>query len=579
MPKAGRIEREMVIKPKVRFIWIVWLIAWPLLLWTSTTIYFMNIEGQLIDIMIFGMFMSIVALFPLQINDRYIYFINGISIAVFLLYGLFAEIILSQFTIIVVLLSSGINKKDLYRIPLNMLAFSLVSFAGAEVYFHLGGNHGDINYQNFTEVLAVLCYAITMFIMNQLLGIIIDKYFFNRKIKLIDKAMKWEFSSLLIVLPVGFVLFLLYVEIGRIGIFYLGIPFIFISIILRLLYSYQNLNRYLEKTAEIGHKLTKRFNLAEVYDVFIKEIIKLFSVDFVFLYSVTDDGRLELVRYYDSSNSIESPVRFLSLDKRIGGKSWVSGKPITYSKKEDQVTLRNAGIPIEAKSVLSFAIQYDSITTGIITIGSRKQKAFNGIHYKILDIIITYLGIATENARNLEKTRAKSEKDGLTNLFNYKYFEEYLDNIDVSGTVSLLLLDLDHFKAVNDTYGHEAGNQILTEVARRLKDAVNDKGLLARYGGEEFAVILPGKGREQASEIGEILRSVIGDIPYVICNHLLKNSESIELNVTTSVGLATYPDHCNVPNELIRHADRAMYIGAKRQGRNKVAIYEDLKTK
>lgn len=564
----------MIAKRKIRILWIVWLILWPLALWFSTTIYYINFEGQIIDIIIFAIFMSILALFPLTINNNQIFFTNGISIAIFLLFGLFIEILLSQLTILIVLLSTGLRKDELYRVPLNMLSFLFISFVGAEVYFHLGGTHGAINSQSITEVSAVLGYAGTIFLMNQICNKLIENYFFKRKIEIIDQAMKWEFASLLLILPVGFVLFLLYVEIGTIGIFYLGIPFIFISIILRLLYSYQQINQYLKQTGEIGHKLTKRLNMSEVYEVFIQELIKLFPIDSALIYIVTEHNQLELVRFHGSDESANIPLRYLNPDEKVSGKVWVSGKPVIYGKTKDQIILRELGIPSPTRSLLSLPVHYGDNIVGIMTVASKKQNFFEETHYKILDIITTYLGIAIENARNFELTRDKGEKDGLTDLYNFYYFEEFLNNADVNKIYSLLLLDLDHFKKVNDTYGHEAGNEILREVSKRIKDCIGDKGLIARYGGEEFAILLFDTDTDQASHIGEYLRTVIVDYPFLVCGHLSDQNSKQNVDVTASIGISTYPDHCENLRELIRHADRAMYNGAKNSGRNKVAVCE-----
>lgn len=567
-------QNNMITKAKMGVLWLLWLLLWPLLLWVSYNVYYINIEGQLLDILIFAVFMSIVAMFPLKINNKQIFFINGISIAVFLLYGLFIEIVLSQLTILIVIMKTGFNKNESYRIPLNMLSFILVSFIGAEVYFYLGGRHGVINYYNVTEVLAVIGYATAIFIANQLLNKLIDIYLFNRKVKLIDKVLKWELFSLLLILPIGFVLFMLYEEIGWIGIFYLGIPFIFISVILKLLYSYQELNLYLKKTGEIGRKLTKRFKLSEVYDVFMTEIIELFPVDYIFKYKVTNEEKLELIRYYDSDYRVARPFKFLDKNEGVSGKVFATGKPLIYDLLRDEKLLNHVKFPPQTRSMISLPIEYNNRMIGIITIASKQQGYFDKTHYKILDIITTYLGIATENAKNFERTKEKGQKDGLTHLYNYHYFDEYIENVDSKTTYSLLLLDLDHFKSINDIYGHEAGNEILCEVARRIQHLIGNDGLIARYGGEEFAVLMSQTDTKRAVAIGEQLRIVIAENPFIVYNHITDLPGPVHINATVSIGISTFPDHCEDIKDLVRVADRAMYIGAKRTGRNKVAVSE-----
>ncbi len=126
----------MVSKSKMKLIWILWFIVWPAILWLSYNYYYVSMEEQLIDILLFAVFMGIVAWFPLTINDNPVFFVNGISIAVFLTFGLFVEIILTQIAIFIVLAKTGVGKKDNYRYPLNMVMFSLVSVIGQLYLFN-----------------------------------------------------------------------------------------------------------------------------------------------------------------------------------------------------------------------------------------------------------------------------------------------------------------------------------------------------------------------------------------------------------------------------------------------------------
>nr|WP_255639714.1 GGDEF domain-containing protein [Aquibacillus saliphilus] len=197
----------------------------------------------------------------------------------------------------------------------------------------------------------------------------------------------------------------------------------------------------------------------------------------------------------------------------------------------------------------------------------------------ILNILINYLAVALENAKNYEETKRKSEIDPLTKLFNFRYFQDYLEDYmnDVNQNeehTSLILLDLDHFKAVNDTYGHQSGNEILKDLALRLTTVIGNSGTVARYGGEEFVIFLPNTSKQQSHYVAEDLRKEIADLPFLLSDHILESNQSIEVQVTASIGIATCPEDCDVPLELIRHADRAMYLGAKQKGRNKVAAYE-----
>jgi diguanylate cyclase (GGDEF)-like protein len=157
--------------------------------------------------------------------------------------------------------------------------------------------------------------------------------------------------------------------------------------------------------------------------------------------------------------------------------------------------------------------------------------------------------------------------DGLTGLRSRRYFEQVL-RTEASRTtrsgaeLSMLLLDIDHFKQVNDTYGHNSGDRVLVEVADRLAALVRPGDVVARYGGEEFAVLLPGAGPDRARDIAERMRRGIGLAPITV-------GDNRPLHVTVSVGVAGMPVHQHA-EELVLAADRALYA-AKNAGRDQVA--------
>lgn len=155
--------------------------------------------------------------------------------------------------------------------------------------------------------------------------------------------------------------------------------------------------------------------------------------------------------------------------------------------------------------------------------------------------------------------------DGLTGMQNRRYFDdalnEYLQEFRrIDKPVGLMILDLDHFKEINDTHGHDVGDEVLREVARCLKDLTRHHDVVARLGGEEFAVVTPNMPQDALIKLAERIRSSISG--------LLLETDSVRLNVTTSVGLAVC-DSKETAEEFYRRADKMLYQ-AKRQGRNRV---------
>jgi len=166
------------------------------------------------------------------------------------------------------------------------------------------------------------------------------------------------------------------------------------------------------------------------------------------------------------------------------------------------------------------------------------------------------------------KLREQAIRDSLTSLFNRRFLEETLDR-ELSAAarsrslLTILLLDLDHFKEFNDEYGHEAGDTVLRVIGSLLRGNTRASDVACRYGGEEFIVVLPGASLELGRERAEYLRLAFEQTEVMFNAKLLK--------ATLSVGVATYPTHGSTREELIRGADMALY-GAKRSGRNRVVI-------
>jgi diguanylate cyclase (GGDEF)-like protein len=183
------------------------------------------------------------------------------------------------------------------------------------------------------------------------------------------------------------------------------------------------------------------------------------------------------------------------------------------------------------------------------------------------------VSLALANLKLREILRNQSIRDPLTGLYNRRYLEESLNRelhrANRTGRqVSLVMLDLDHFKHFNDTYGHQVGDFLLKEIAAVIRDRVRAGDVACRYGGEEFSLILAEVDIEGARKCMESIREAV--------RHLSLNHRGQTLGtVTLSAGIAAYPRHGENPDDLIRAADEALYR-AKKAGRDRVAIYEPL---
>lgn len=182
----------------------------------------------------------------------------------------------------------------------------------------------------------------------------------------------------------------------------------------------------------------------------------------------------------------------------------------------------------------------------LISLGEMAAMSISGLHLR-------------------EKLESQSIRDGLTSLFNRSFMEIALERELTRASrqakqVAVMMLDIDHFKQFNDTFGHEAGDVVLREVADAMRLGVRSEDIVCRYGGEEFVIIMPEITTRAALDRAELLRRMVGDLALRYHGQLLRQ-------VTISVGVAMYPDHSELPEELLRTADHALYA-AKHKGRN-----------
>ncbi len=174
-----------------------------------------------------------------------------------------------------------------------------------------------------------------------------------------------------------------------------------------------------------------------------------------------------------------------------------------------------------------------------------------------------HLGIALHNLGRLKQVEHLAYLDDLTHLYNTRYLQVALDR-EMSGgrPFTVLFMDLDRFKNVNDEFGHLSGSRLLMEVARVLRSCVRDEDVVVRYGGDEYVVLLVGIDSGGGLKVAERIRRAIED-------HAFLSREGSRVRITASIGLASYPEHAQEKAEILDFADRAMYRG-KRSTRNVV---------
>jgi diguanylate cyclase (GGDEF)-like protein len=197
-------------------------------------------------------------------------------------------------------------------------------------------------------------------------------------------------------------------------------------------------------------------------------------------------------------------------------------------------------------------------------------QSWSGDDLELVSSVAEYVALAIANLGMHEKLREQALRDKLTGLYNRHYVHEWfaleLRRAQRHGRpVCALMLDIDHFKRVNDTFGHEAGDFVLQELAGALGRLGRKSDVVSRYGGEEFLLLLPECPLDAAIRKAERIRQEIEKLPLDYGNRPLGI-------ITVSIGVAAFPDHAEDPDALLRCADEALYQ-AKNAGRNRVVVY------
>jgi len=224
-------------------------------------------------------------------------------------------------------------------------------------------------------------------------------------------------------------------------------------------------------------------------------------------------------------------------------------------------------VPPPFRSAIAFPAREANSTYGFVVLfflGPVPEAARASANY-----LSRHLGLALRNLDRFTEVEDLAYLDDLTHLFNVRYLDLVLEReikstAEQKGSFSLLFLDLDYFKSVNDTHGHMVGSKLLVEVARIIKGCVRDNDVVVRFGGDEYVILLHGTDSGGALKVAERIRRTIE-------THHFLSREGYGLSITTCIGVASFPEHAQDKTTLLDLADRAMYRG-KKSTRNVIYI-------
>ncbi len=238
--------------------------------------------------------------------------------------------------------------------------------------------------------------------------------------------------------------------------------------------------------------------------------------------------------------------------------------PLRFSSDPDnpQTRIKITDINLEGKDVLVVPLIFSNTLSGLLLLANKLEGSYTR---EDEDVLMDFSFQAFQTIAMHEQIRRLAVTDGLTGLNNHRHFQERLSHeVELANrynkNLSLLILDVDHFKTFNDVYGHQVGDLVLKSIAAIILEQVRRTDFAARYGGEEFAVIMQETGYDGARILAERLRKTIAETPFTL-------PDGAKALITVSVGFASIPENTRDKTWLIEMADKAMYY-AKERGRN-----------
>jgi diguanylate cyclase (GGDEF)-like protein len=331
------------------------------------------------------------------------------------------------------------------------------------------------------------------------------------------------------------------------------------------------LQRQLSLRHELLNLSTALLSTLDQSDVFafvssmLKQIVDYDTMDI----RLVDEEAHELVAIYARDENAEEMLEFRSsIDEGVSG--WVVRHNEAQLVNDMDADPRAVFIPGteegEPQASIIVPLNVRGRVTGVLSIDRLHGRAFDEQELEPAMLFANMAAIAIQNARSYEDMERQAISDGLTGIHNYRHFRDTLKSTvsraeRYDETFCLLMMDLDHFKTVNDTIGHQAGDDVLRAVADVMRSCSRESDYQARYGGEEFVMLLPQTGLGEAALLAERIRGQVAEI----------DVGHPGLRVTMSIGVAGFPGSAQGSDEVLAAADAAL-LRAKARGRDRVCL-------
>ena len=307
---------------------------------------------------------------------------------------------------------------------------------------------------------------------------------------------------------------------------------------------------------DVARALTSSLELEEILGAIMDKMAQFFGPERWSMLMV-DDKSGELYYAIAVGENTES-LKGLRVPLGEGVAGWVAstGNPLVVpdvALDPHWSAFANKHPDLKIKSIACVPVRSGNKTLGVIQLLNSKLDLLSEYSISFLRILCDYAAIAIQNARSMTLIQELTITDDVTGLFNARHLYTLLDEQVAQGRVfSLMFVDLDRFKAVNDTHGHLIGSRLLAEIGSLLKRCLGPNNAAFRYGGDEFVALLPGMGKSAASGTTIALREDLRAARFL-------EGAGLSLNVSGSFGLATYPEDGDTVATILRAADTMMY--------------------
>ena len=519
--------------------------------------------------------------FPVRIGQQWSSVLLSVVIPLFLQFGVVLTVVLAFASWIVSQVGMG-KHLGRFRILMNFAVYTLMALAAA-LAFHLAG--GTLMPDNWSTPLAQVVWPVMAFFLagtavNFLLtrGLV---YLLGRgRERLSPLGVLWELMAGVNELLLAWI-FVIVLHAYGLAWFPMAVAAFLVGLIGFRLYSDLLIaNQQLSAISDASIKLNRDLSVDLLITGLMDTVPHLVQASVAALFLPDELGVLRVSAVRAQSPVMEETMSNWSVQDGEGliGRKFSDRHPLLQRRTARSLT----GMPstvdewMRSPSILIVPIVYQEHRLGILVMTNRESNGFCKRDLKMTQILAGQAAVGLWNARKLQQSRVQSYTDQLTGVYNYRYFVETLEEMcaesnETGAPVSLLVVDLDFFKSVNDAFGHDVGNAVLQRVAQILKHQVRDRDVVCRYGGEEFMIILPRASIDTGVQIAERLRRAVEATPISVPP--VGNTAALPVRVTASIGVATYPEMADSPQSLLRNADRAMYVGSKQAGRNRVGIY------